>query len=437
MNPSDIIPPTIQLLLTEDLGDMEDLDDFARRYRRIGKELTRQAEWSLENFSYYDKNTAVGRSLVVTASAGLNPLSIHGVCSARDCKLNTTRQVARTLGLYADVVTIPDTLSLMLADPHKLTRRDLFYLSNQILVLQELAPMIREGVFRFWSGEIPLCEIHHRAFVREVDEGVARLVKEWKPELRVKVEGPFLVVEVLDSDVDTPIFTHRLSPKEKKRLASGVPLSDLGDELYFDQLNSSVRGCLMDLNFSEHAKSTLFSTSRRELLALKAFDYSSPALTNVAAWEKARSIQLPWISELSVEQVLSLRKAASKALPAFRETFVRRLIAPDSSAESVGEAINELRAEAAELEAELKSLNPASEATFRNVNGALGITASVYGFAAGVIPPAAALGGLITLLGYLHTSARKDEQDEVKLRSKPAYVLLKAKELAAHVSHDN
>ena len=296
--------------------------------------------------------------------------------------------------------------------------------------------MIRGGVFRFWSGQIPLCETHHSAFVGKVDEGVARLVKGWKPELRVQIEYGVLSVEVLNSDDSTPVFIHPLSAAVRERLADGVPLSELGHDLYLDHIKSSVYQTLTDLNFSEHAKSTLFSTSRRELLALKAFDSSSPALTDVAAWERARSIQLPWISELSVEQVLSLRKEASKALPAFRETFVRRLTARESSVNSIAEAINELRAGAAELEAEFKSLNPASEAMFRNVTGALGITAFVYGFATGAIPPAAALGGLITLLGYLHSSARKDEQDEVKLRSKPAYVLVKAKELAAHVSHD-
>jgi hypothetical protein len=103
-----------------------------------------------------------------------------------------------------------------------------------------------------------------------------------------------------------------------------------------------------------------------------------------------------------------------------------------SEGAAVADAIEELRADAAEVEAELKALSPGAEETFRNVAGVLGITIAVYGFVGDALPPGVALGGLMSLLGLLHTSARNDQHKEAQLVSKPAYVLVKAKELLEH-----
>ena len=147
------------------------------------------------------------------------------------------------------------------------------------------------------------------------------------------------------------------------------------------------------------------------------------------------AIQLPWINSLSVDDILKLRQEAGNARPAFRERFMNALSSADGDVDSLSETIAELRANTAEVESELRTLNLSGEARFRNVAGALGITISIYGFMSGVVSPAIALGGLMSLLGLLHPSARKDEQEELKIQSKPAYVLVKANELLEHVRH--
>lgn len=155
-------------------------------------------------------------------------------------------------------------------------------------------------------------------------------------------------------------------------------------------------------------------------------------MSNLAVWEKVRSVELPWVNKMSTQQVIRLRNAASKALPGFRETFVRHIATPSASIQSVTNKIDELRAEAADVERELSALNPSSEENFRKISGSLGIIVSVYGFASGFMSPALALGGLMSILGLLHSSARHDEEEKAKLIAKPAYVLVKAKELVEH-----
>jgi len=96
------------------------------------------------------------------------------------------------------------------------------------------------------------------------------------------------------------------------------------------------------------------------------------------------------------------------------------------------DVISELRLDAAEVEAELKSLNLGRGRRFRTGAGILAVTMAVYGFAGGVA--ATSVASLISLLGLLHVSARKDEQELAKAESRPGYVLLKAREMLQHHS---
>jgi hypothetical protein len=190
-----------------------------------------------------------------------------------------------------------------------------------------------------------------------------------------------------------------------------------------------------DIRSAERMTSPLFSASKLDVMALRMIDEAPVGVREITSWERSRSVNLPWIGELSVEQVAQLRIEAADALPRFRESFLRALMQPPDNDRAAIEAIQRLRAEAEEVASELKALNVTRGSSFRTTAGLLGVTASVYGFGSGFVPPAGAIGGLLSLLGLLHGSARKDEQDEAKLRSKPGYVLLKARELLDHDAH--
>lgn len=425
-------PPAIRVLMEEPWGTFASFSDFERRYKRIAHELATQAEWGYLHHDYYDNAPSKSPGLIVSAAGGLNPFSERDVCSAPACRIKAANDIARTLGLYADVITIPDPISYALIDNKRPTSEHMAWVLSHMLILRELYPLIQAGVIRFWSGYVGLCKDCYKKAEQQIDESTSELTEHLDKYLHVELVGGALAITTT-GPIESPFVTYcKLSARDKKRLHSGGSLLDLGKEKAINAIRAGMRESLFELNHSARISSVLFSTSRKALLALKGLDADAPTLSTLALWEKARSIQLPWVNELSIEQVLRLRQEAQQALPAFRGTFVKHVASPNATPSSLEDRIEKLRENAFEVERELKALNPSAENQFRTIAGSLGITISVYGFAAGVAPPALALGGLMTLLGLVHSSARHDQQKLDELKAQPGYVLLAAKQLREH-----
>lgn len=426
------IPPTIQLLLDAKL-DPTSSKGLDKQLGGLLHEMSRQAEWAETNFPYCDMPR--GRAptgFVAVASGAMNPMIGHGLCLEGLCRQHAARQMAQTLGVYADTVLIPDgPARFSLTVPKRATPMHLAWLITFILVVRELEPLIRAGVIQFWSGGVNFCERHSRQFNEQVAVAVAERQRTFTSQPKIQRHGNRLAIDTGEL-YDPPIVAYRqLTEREQAQLKRRkITLKEIAREVIASEATKTVRASLIDLRFSQATTSTLFSTSRSDLLALKAFDTAAPALNEVVAWEQARSFQLPWVSGMTSAQVLQLREEASDALPAFRETFVRRIASPNAKNEEIGEALNELRAGAAELEGELKAVNPGGETIFRNIAGGLGLAVAIYGAAMGM--GGAAATGLLPLLGLLHNSAKKEREELTTLRSKPAYVLLRAKELTQH-----
>lgn len=432
MNNIDLIPPTIRLL-RDNLQELDNRTEFARQFKTIYKELSPQAEWTIENYDYFDKDSISDGEFVITAAGGLNPFSRHDLCSDRKCRIKSTREIVRTLGLYGDVVTIPDPFSRLMLDKFDNPTDDqLDWLMTQMMVLRELQPLIDAGIVRFWSGGMSLCSGCADEMYRRIDIGVNELSELINEHIQVEVFDDFLVIKASGVFDDSLVSMKKLTKGDRDYLKSGGSVHELARKAYVRIIEEKVRSTLFELSFSQTISAMLMSTSRNELYTLRAFDEKAPSLNELAVWEKARSIQLPWVNTLTPEQIVELKSSAQKALPAFRETFVRHIATPGSTIASASEKILELREKASEVERELMALNPSREARFRNIAGALGLTVSVYGFASGFAPTAVALGGLMSLLGLIHSSSRHDQQKVSMLESQPAYLLVKAKEFSEH-----
>lgn len=426
------IPPVVRLLMEEDWEYLSSFNDFAKKYKKIAREVAIQAQYGYENFDYYDERKPEDRSLVITAGGGLDPFYGRDMCSDPACKVKAAKQIARTLGLYADVITIADPLSYLLADVRKPSIKQIEWLFSQMLVLRELYPLIDAGVIRFWSGKVGLCQKCYQSAQAEIETGAQELIAQIEDLVEVEVVDGHMEIRttgIIESEITT---YYKLTEENIKEIKSGITINQMAQDFVAEQIKSTIRESLFELNYSRRISSVLFSTSRRELYALKRFDRDAPSLSKLDAWEKARSIQLPWVSDLTTTQIIQLRESAEKALPAFRGTFVNHIASPTSTVESVESRIDTLRESAFEVERELKALNVHGENVFRNIAGSLGITISVYGAAAGFVPTEAALGGLMTLLGLVHSSSRHDDQKLSILQSQPGYVLVRAKELLEH-----
>jgi hypothetical protein len=437
MNQVESLPPVIRILLDEKLPKSPNPVEVKRYFRRLVPELHRQAKWTLEHLQYVDDHEAnpLATDFSVTASGVLNPLTGRS-CDNPKCRISRAEHFARTIGLYADIVTIPDAITGHLFRSRSLQDAEMFELITSVAILRVLEPLIRAGVVRFRSPRLKFCGHCGRKLKRQLKKVSAELLPKLQDELTFEYEKGILKVRTGRLD-DPPILTNiYVSRVMQRRLESGrsVTVDRLGREYFADELQSILRGVLVEMYSAARTKSSLFSGSRLDLLALHALEHTFTDLKNIDVWEKERSVELPWVKELSAQQIVTLREEAADALPRLREKMVR-LMTPGLQT-NLAETIAELRDEALEVEAEIKAVKPRRGANFRNVAGVLGVSMAIYGFAADSVP--LALGSLMSLLGLLHTSARKDEQDLARQKARPGYVLLKAREMTQHADqHKN
>lgn len=427
----DSIPPPIRLLLDSNLIRAASPADYARRLRSLLPELQRQAEWSRANFEYFTPDSVPKGMFLATASGGLNPLAVEGDCSSAPCKANAALNLARTLGLYADIVLMPDMPTTCLVH-WRGDQNDLTAIANQHLVLKVLEPMIRAGIIRFWSGTVAVCKGCLAQLHRSYESAARSLLRDsgWTPAAEIEHGVASLDVEPLYGQ---SLILSATVPTSMRRGNTKTIARTMGRRMYLAAAAQAIHSALIDLRFSDEAHASLFSTRRQPLLALKAFDFAAPELNQVAAWESARSIQLPWVSDLSVQQVITLRQEAKSALPAFRNTFVQKLMTPNPAPKGVADAIANLREDAATLHAELNATQQGRERAFRGVYGTLGMSFAVYAAATGNLDPSIGL-GLLAVLGYLHSGGLKAHKAKALATASPAYVLVKAKELLEHAA---
>jgi hypothetical protein len=339
--------------------------------------------------------------------------------------------MARTLGLYADHVLLPDnpTRHMLLWSG---TTADKIQLVSYVLVLRLLEPMIRAGVIRFWAGGMAVCTSCRKKLIPEISAIAEELLaaSDFKPVATIKRGTASLDLAPLYGQ--SVIYSQPLTSAQKRGKKGSVSEA-IGRQMYLEAAEQDITGAMLDLRFSSEAHASMFSTRREALRALNAFDTEAPALNTVGAWESPRSIELPWVHDLSVEQVLQLRNEAGLALPAFRDSFVRRITTGNSSPLEIASTIAELQSEAAQMRAELDAARPRLERVFRGTYGLLGMGLAVYAAATGnpAVEASTAI-GLMSALGYLHGRGRDEHKAREKLVSSPAYVLVKAKELAQH-----
>lgn len=424
------LPPAIDLLIRELSQHTTDSESFKKRFSQILPELRRTAEWSQDNYPYITDATSSINGFTITPSLGLDPLSLHGKCAAPKCRLLKAKQIARTVGIYADVAIIPDRITSSLLYTKRANAQYLQWLSINVSVLNELRPLLEGGVFRFSKPSLQLCNTHFRKFTSEVDEITQAVLENIAPNLTFSVEDNFLWVAEHELHPAPLNFGRKLTPSEKKQLVRGVSPELLGRKAYTKSLRHEIFEAMISLRQASDVHGVSFSDSRIAMLAARQAEQQSPAMRDIERWEAPRSAVLPWIRDLTIEQIVALRQEARKALPRFRESIATALRSRDVNAQT--QVIHDLRAEATEVKSELDALNLPGESTFRGVAGSLGLTIAVYGFAAEFMTPALALGSLISLLGLIHATTHKDHQERDKLLSKPGYVLLKAKELAEH-----
>jgi len=147
--------------------------------------------------------------------------------------------------------------------------------------------------------------------------------------------------------------------------------------------------------------------------------------------EAVQALDLPWISELSPEEVMVLRREATAALPQFREYLISRIAAAQDE-RSVISVIGELRESSARVAVELEASRRRWFTRTSLATGAVGLSIVLFAAAPAQAFAVAALAAALAALSGTHSHVVTDVADEHKLKSTPGYVLLKAKDILKH-----
>ena len=438
-----VLPPTIQILLDERLTETSSVGELRRKVKRgLLGDLKRQAVWSMEQFAYPDLVRSDDRVIPpsLTPSGAMNPFTWTSACVAHTCRVRSAKSFVQTLGVYGERIVLPDDFTASLSEPKPNSDAWMSSFLSDLAVLRELKPLVRKGVITFGSGSTAFCSDCRE---KAAEEAAVNLARRLRREFRFRFAGDKLRFGS-ESLFGRPLDTFRKLRAAEVELArelvqGGSRISEAAEHFALrviaDRLKRQMSEFLVDLATAQNLSSILVSGSRADVLCVRALEEGVGDLDSVHDWELARTIDLPWISKLTAEEVLILREEASTALPRFRELFLQAARVSDDSAASATSLVHDLRSQAAEVQAELDVVTSRGRRLSKTTLGLLAIGLTVYGTATGATSVTAGTLELLTMLGLIHEFQRHDSSEEKKLKSAPAYVLVKAKEIIDHRGH--
>ena len=447
MNTKIELPPTVELLLSESAQSISSRDELERKFRGgFLKELQAQAQFSLDKWEYAETQheSSIGK-LVVVPSGVLNPFTHMQKCANKLCRIDNAQVFARSVGLYSDRVLVPDifTSAVLHSDDAKHASENLF---EELCVLNELLPLLRAGVLRFSRPLFFLCPQHRAEITRNVDleQIVGTIFDAMANEFQLKIHessGSNDTVGIRNPINELWNFSS-ISKDDSRRIlqryhrgkGGSLPAKAIREfmPMIKSKLSASVFDVLRQLRTAERAHAVLTMGSRLDALVLT----GAPIPKTVQAaenWERIRTIQLPWVRDLEVQEIVELREAAPLALSRMRSNLTARLSETDSGVIDTAKIAQELEGEALEIQSDLLAWKGARGRQFNLGFGALGIALVVYGLAHDTILAAGA--AVLSSVGDAYTNFREEQFETAKLTGRPGFVLLKAQELLHTRNH--
>lgn len=422
-------PPAVQILVRELQG--VDQDGIHKRVLQLLPDLRQQAEYSLSQYLDVANKLECGE-FVWTLPPDLDPLSGEYKCNAPPCRFHTANQVAKLVALYADAVYIPDHISHALFFTRRWTRYDTLDLCFKLALLTQMAPLVSSRILRFSAPVVPNCKPCSDA-LRERSSSVARkLLESNASKLTVERTENLLTIDPRPIDEFAPLYRHRLNSTELKQLRSRrnkITIEKIGEQAYERILAHQAYATLLGATTTRHVNAITVTGSRANALMFDDLHIGARTARN-EKWELAQAMSIPWVKDLSLDQILDLRSEAHEALPRFRAKMSHAFAQGDKAAPS--DTIRELHEESLEVEQEIRGLGVGSEGRFQTMLTSIGIVAAVTTAVANA--GAAAVAGLVTLLTHVHKNAREDRREQHSLECKPGFVLLKSKEILDHSS---
>lgn len=439
------LPPTIKLLLSEARVESPAALEKKLRDNVFLRDLRDQAQYTDENWSYADFADPLPGGFVVAPSGSADPLFGTDKCPVLSCRIEGAHAFAHSIALYADLAIVPDVFTIRFLQEDFDTSQEASGLFNDLAVLTEIMPLIRMGIVRFGSPP-HFCERCDAALAtasqaavdaiadRAAGEiaGIAVRTEKSRNLAAVTFKPGFVPLGGVEIEVDKKT-ARKLTNFSGRRLARGDrgKANTLLRELLGETLQELTRPLAMAVRNAQRSGAVVATGYRAEVLFLHQIETGTPY--DLRRWERIRTVQLPFVRELDIKQVTRLREDAQHALPALRhllaESFKEPVLESDAK---VVEVVSHLREEALEVQAELGAWQRATGYQFHTAFGALGLSYVLYGLAAAGQLVGTALSSFISTLRGIHSERFKQKLEQERLKARPGYVLVRARELLAH-----
>jgi hypothetical protein len=307
------VPPAL-LLIWADFAAGYEWREIRKRIRTGLRDFKDQS-LAFESRSISREEPADVRRFEVHPHGALNLMSGDG-CVALDCRIAAAERLARSLGLFADRIWITDHVSTEVMGIGRATNDSLDRLIHHAVGLAPLLPLMKAGIVRFRSPWLPTCASCSEEFESEVERTTQAVLRTFTRQVRVEKKPSRGFFATTGNFFVPPVVHHSYTTD----LDSAPTSRAFAESL----IAREVRRILWAAREAAFTRGTVFSNSRVALAGMLHCDGRLPASAReLRVLEDSRAFDLPWVSELTPEQVLQLREEASQAVPVLRELLAR------------------------------------------------------------------------------------------------------------------
>jgi hypothetical protein len=436
------LPPAVEFFLGETSDEPMAPAELVSWMKRscLAKEFQDCGQRTIADFDYADSpghDSAAAGTFRLCPMGALDPLSRFGQCISPDCRAANAEAFARSVALYGEEIFLVDDLTGMLAFADLNSPVTAAYLLAARASLKKLEPLLRAGILRLGAPIRRYCEqcgntiksFQESAAERLCGELLERVKYALSPEhmLRLKLSEDDIIgiVRVIKA---TDAATLRVS---EQFIEPTVAEMQILRPFLLGDARKRVSQLFMTSTLAQRTRGALATCDRQDAGTFTSLAGWTNSDQKIEELERLQSIELPYIEDLTVEELLELRDTAGLALPRFRN-FLSSRILEASGPECVRTAIQELKEGVTDVEAELHALQAGRKLKFAAGTAMVVLSVVVAEVTSFPTVAAAAFAGALAAFNGLHPQFAKDETDTVRQKTLPSYVLWKARDLLRH-----
>jgi hypothetical protein len=365
------LPPFLEYL--DDSGIFKNYDYSSIKHKFSDKIFIKEcnsiAYDTIDKYKYFDDNNKHYPGFNVTLGGSLDILHPYiAGCSHPECRSKEALNIARSVGLFANKFFISDHLSLYLARIENPKHIDNDTLSMMISVLNILSPLINNEVIEFRRPNL----LHCKECFKKIKNQITNYLKSTVDcEANVTVSTLSSTSRYHDIEIDSSEFSrlcglgslyltmnnksYSTLMQNKKRISSKIKNQPIIMKILNDDFIERLECVITGTEVANNTSSLFMAKSELDTHFLSWIDGVNIQKNKIQEWEAMRNINLPWVGELDITQILKLREEASLSLELLRQQMTVAFM--QGGQKEVEKVVAELTANTTELKQQILANN--------------------------------------------------------------------------------